>query len=133
MLLRSDKYPHANRILHTIMSVNEVSEEHHSMLALFYRRKLYYSTVHLIAARRKELLRDVPIDQLIALAFFSSPSDLKRFGAVPSLRSAILKKYLSQKCDLFHDWQLFCKTVKKAERSEYLVGLCTFFLRLTLG
>ena len=106
-------------------SLSKPLETSNPLLKVFYRRKRYDATVRVIAQRRHELFRDAPIDQLVSLAFFSTPTDLKIFAPDnPGLPSLVLQKYESEESnDLFHDWQLFCKAVDdRGERSEYLVG-----------
>lgn len=113
----------------SVETVDEHPTLSNPLLKIFYRRKRYDATVRVIAERRNELFQNVPIDQLVSLAFFSTPTDLKTFGADnPALPSHVLQKYVSEgKHDLFHDWQMFCKTLDDpAERSEYLVGLWRF-------
>ena len=107
-------------------SLGKPLESSNPILKVFHRRKRYDATVRVITQRRHELFRDAPIDQLVSLAFFSTPTDLKTFAPDnPGLPSLVLQKYESEESnDLFHDWQLFCKAVDDhGERSEYLVGL----------
>ena len=97
-----------------------------SLLKIFYRRRQYYATVRAIATMRQGVLRNVPINQLVSLAFLSSPKDLRLFGTDnPTLASLVFQKYISDGTnDLFHDWQLFCKLLDDpVQRSECLVGL----------
>jgi hypothetical protein len=103
------------------------------LLKVFYRRKRYDVTAPLIAKMRRASFRDVPIDQLVSLAWFSTPRELKIFGVDnPTLPSLVFQKYVSEgKHDLFHDWQMFCKAIKDpGTRSEYLVGLWSFSISI---
>ncbi|RSL45448.1 hypothetical protein CEP54_014255 [Fusarium duplospermum] len=104
--------------------LGEQASPSYPLLEVFYRRKRYDATVRRIAERKDGLFKDVPIDQTVALAFFSTPTLLDTFGPKnPDLPSLILRKYESDESnDLFHDWQLFCKTVNDhGKRSEYLL------------
>ncbi|EXL66262.1 hypothetical protein FOPG_17551 [Fusarium oxysporum f. sp. conglutinans race 2 54008] len=110
------------------MATSNLQSDHsnpsHPLLPVFYRRKRYDATVHYINNERYGLFKDVPIDELVSLAFFSTPTDLKTFGpGTPELPSLVLQKYRSdKKNDPFHDWQLFCKTVNDhGRRSGYLL------------
>ncbi|KLP19423.1 Uncharacterized protein LW94_8931 [Fusarium fujikuroi] len=97
-----------------------------AILQLFYRRKQNHAaTVKYIVGEGRELFKDVPIDERVSLAFFSTPTNLKRFaGTKTKLGPLVLRKYKSdENSDLFHDWQFFCKTiVDRGRRSEYLLG-----------
>lgn len=95
------------------------------LIKLFYRRKRYDVTAPLIATMRHESFKDIPIEQLVSLAWFSTPREIKVFGVDnPDLVLRVFQKYVSEGChDLFHDWHMFCKAVKDpVERSEYLLG-----------
>ena len=119
-------FVHVWEYFHIFTLIVKMDAGDNPLLKIFYRRKRYDATIRVIAERRHGLFRDVPIDQLVSLAFFSTPTDLKTFGPDnPALPSLVLQKYKSEeKNDLFHDWQMFCKTVDDhGGRSEYLIGL----------
>ncbi|KAM5361109.1 hypothetical protein ACJZ2D_013320 [Fusarium nematophilum] len=104
--------------------LREQSSTSYPLLEVFYRRKRYDATTRKITEREDGLFKDVPIDQIVSLAFFSTPTNLEIFGPKnPDLPSLVLQKYKSDGTnDLFRDWQLFCKTVDDlGKRSEYLL------------
>ncbi|KAG7413135.1 hypothetical protein Forpi1262_v017186 [Fusarium oxysporum f. sp. raphani] len=109
----------------TSKPVGEHSAPSHPLLQFFYRRKQNHAAnVKYIVGEGHELFNDVPIDELVSLAFFSTPTHLKTFArSNPELWPLVLRIYESdENSDLFRDWQFFCKTIgDRGRRSEYLL------------
>ncbi|KAH7119499.1 hypothetical protein B0J13DRAFT_195513 [Dactylonectria estremocensis] len=75
-----------------------------------YRRSHFESTCRYVDAHRHDY-PDIPIDQLIAVAFHTTPRILGSCAVKKLVESAVRCYQAEEKSNLFHDWQRYCKAL----------------------
>lgn len=84
------------------------------------RRKHHEPTSCFLAKHRDTTYKDIPINQLIPLAFHTKVAHLEEFN-IHRLISIVCKKY--DNSNLFSDWQKYCKALDSEQQAIAVLGM----------
>lgn len=90
---------------------------------LVARRVRYDTNCRHIAEHRNGRYRDLSLDHLIPLAFYTISTDLKKIRNVSYIAQLAVQQYKADKSDLFSDWQKYCKALDGKLRAMATFGL----------
>ncbi|RSL82136.1 hypothetical protein CEP52_017037 [Fusarium oligoseptatum] len=85
---------------------------------LVYRRKRYDTNCRHIAEQRDDLYQEFSIDDLVALAFYITSTELENIQNLNIVAQIVREKYQSEKSDFFSDWQKYCKALSGPLRAK---------------
>lgn len=91
-----------------------------------YRRARYDTNCKHIAKDRSTRYRQIPIDQLIPLAFYTTASQLCKVGDLKPVVEIATQKYKDDAADFLGDWQRYCKVLEGTLQAEALYGILPY-------
>ncbi|KJZ72794.1 hypothetical protein HIM_07738 [Hirsutella minnesotensis 3608] len=92
-----------------------------------HRRQRYDTNCRYIAERRDTDFQDFTIAELIPLAFYTLSTDLEKSQDIKLAGQIAAERYESDKCDLFSDWQKYCKVLRLDYRAVAIFEGSIFF------
>ena len=92
--------------------------------------KNFERSFRFIATRRDNVYREVSFHRFIPLAFYAAPTVLRCSRNIDSIVQDIGQLYENDQCNLFEDWQRYCKALYTPLLELALYGIQLFFLAL---